>query len=172
MRMLRRHARGSVSATAPSTAVERFRAAAAAAGVEIDVRRYPEGTRTAADAAAAIGCEVGAIVKSLVFVAAGVGPVMALVSGANRADVGKLAAHFGAASVRQANAEEARAATGFAIGGTPPFGHVTAVPVVVDPDLLTHDQVWSAAGTPDSVWPIEPARLVEITGAAVVEVKQ
>jgi prolyl-tRNA editing enzyme YbaK/EbsC (Cys-tRNA(Pro) deacylase) len=161
-----------MSAIVPSAAVERFRAAAADSGLDIDVRRYPEGTRTAADAAAAIGCDVGAIVKSLVFVAEGLGPVMALVSGANRADLARLAAHFGAASVRQANADEVRAATGYAIGGTPPFGHATAVPIVIDPDLLGYDEVWSAAGTPDSVWPIAPARLVEITRAAVVEVKQ
>jgi prolyl-tRNA editing enzyme YbaK/EbsC (Cys-tRNA(Pro) deacylase) len=161
-----------MSATGPSAAVERFRAAAADSGLNIDVRRYPEGTRTAADAAAAIGCDVGAIVKSLVFVAEGVGPVMALVSGANRVDVARLAVHFGAASVRQANADEVRAATGYAIGGTPPFGHATAVPIVIDPDLLAFDEVWSAAGTPDSVWSTAPARLVEITCAAVIEVRQ
>lgn len=160
-----------MTAANPTPAIDRFLVAAAAAGLDVVVQRYPEGTRTAADAAAAIGCDVGAIVKSLVFVAEGVGPVMALVSGANRADELKLAAHFGVASVRRANADEVRAATGYAIGGTPPFGHAASVPVVIDPDLLVHDEVWSAAGTPDSVWPIAPARLAEITCAAVVAVK-
>ncbi len=155
-------------------AIDRFLAAAAAAGVDVAVSRFPEGTRTAADAAAAIGCELGAIVKSLVFVAE-LGDdsraVMALVSGANRADTDKLTLLFGATRVRQANAEEARSATGFAIGGTPPIGHATPIELVIDEDLMVFAEVWAAAGTPDSVWPIEPAKLVDITGAPVVEVK-
>jgi prolyl-tRNA editing enzyme YbaK/EbsC (Cys-tRNA(Pro) deacylase) len=161
-------------AATSTPAIDRFLAAASAAGVEVAVQRFPEGTRTAADAAAAIGCEPGAIVKSLVFVAErhdDSRAVVALVSGANRADTGKLARHFDVPSIRQANADEARAATGFAIGGTPPIGHVTATDLVIDEDLLRHELVWAAAGTPDSVWPIEPRRLVEITGAPVVEVK-
>ncbi len=156
-------------------AIDRFLAAAAAVGVTVEVARFPEGTRTAADAAAAIGCELGAIVKSLVFVAESTtrGPqaVMALVSGANRADTAKLAEHFSAERVRQANADEVRAATGFAIGGTPPIGHVTDVAMVIDEDLLHFTQVWAAAGSPDSVWPVTPSDLVAVTGAPVVRVK-
>lgn len=155
-------------------AIDRFLVAASDAGVEVAVARFPEGTRTAADAAAAIGCDLGAIVKSLVFVAEASGnsrAVMALVSGANRADTDKLARHFGVDTVRQANADEARAATGFAIGGTPPLGHATPIDLVIDEDLLQFAAVWAAAGTPDSVWPIDPRRLVEITSAPVIAVK-
>ncbi len=156
-------------------AIDRFLAAASTAGVTVDVARFPDGTRTAADAAEAIGCELGAIVKSLVFVAESSTcepeAVMALVSGTNRADTVKLAEYFAADRVRQANADEVRAATGYAIGGTPPIGHVSDVPIVIDEDLLRFAQVWAAAGTPDSVWPISPADLVAVTGARVVRVK-
>jgi prolyl-tRNA editing enzyme YbaK/EbsC (Cys-tRNA(Pro) deacylase) len=134
-----------------------------------DVRTYPEGTRTAADAAAAIGCDVGAIAKSLVFVVEGVGPVLALTSGANRVDVDKLGAHFGGVA-RQAKADEARAATGYAIGGTPPFAHPAPLPTVCDPALLTYDEVWAAAGTPQTVFAITPDDLVARASATVVDV--
>jgi prolyl-tRNA editing enzyme YbaK/EbsC (Cys-tRNA(Pro) deacylase) len=144
---------------------DRFLDAALAAGVEVEVTRYPEGTRTAADAARAIGCDVGAIVKSLVFVVDGTGPVLALTSGANRVDVALLAACFGASAARQAKADEVRDATGFAIGGTPPFG--AGLPTVVDEALCAYETVWAAAGTPDSVFPIAPTRLVEVTGGRV-----
>jgi prolyl-tRNA editing enzyme YbaK/EbsC (Cys-tRNA(Pro) deacylase) len=135
---------------------------------EFEVRRYPEGTRTAADAAAAIGCDVAAIVKSLVFVVEGVGSVLALTSGANVVDVGKLGAHFGGAA-RKAKADEARAATGYTIGGTPPFAHSAPLPTVCDPSLLDHAEVWAAAGTPDSVFAIAPADLLTRTNATVVD---
>jgi prolyl-tRNA editing enzyme YbaK/EbsC (Cys-tRNA(Pro) deacylase) len=135
---------------------------------EFDVKTYPEGTRTAADAAAAIGCDVGAIAKSLVFVVDGVGPVIALTSGANRVDVDKLGAHFGGVA-RQAKADEARTATGYAIGGTPPFAHPAPLPTVCDPALLTYDEVWAAAGTPQTVFAIEPSELLARTSADVVE---
>lgn len=110
-----------------STATDRFRRAAARLGIELDVVRYPEGTRTAEDAARAIGCTVGQIVDSLVFVAVAADgseePVLALTSGANRVDTDALARLHGARRVRKADADEVGAATGFAIGGTPPFGH-------------------------------------------------
>ena len=134
------------------------------------VRRFPAGTRTAGDAARAIGCELGAIVKSLVFVVEGVGPVLALTSGANRVDTAKLAAHFAATSARRATPDEARAATGFAIGGTPPFGHPRRLPAVCDPALLRYDTVWAAAGTPDTVFPISPAELLAASSATTVDV--
>lgn len=151
--------------------VDRVVAAARDAGLEIAVQRFPHGTRTAADAARAVGCAVEQIVKSLVFVADG-DPVVALVSGANRVDVGRLATALGAAQARRADGDEARAATGFAIGGVPPFGHARPMTVVVDRDLLAHEVVWAAAGLPDAVFPIAPADLVRVAGAAVADVAE
>lgn len=152
-------------------AVERFRAAAATHGIDPDVRRFPAGTRTAADAAAAIGCPVAAIVKSLVFMAAdetgSERAVLVLTSGANRVDTALAAGLLGAARVRRADADEVRASTGFAIGGTPPFGHATATAVLVDEDLLALGEVWAAAGAPDAVWSTTPDVLVEVTGGTV-----
>ena len=151
-----------------SGAIDRFAEAARAMGLHPQARRFPEGTKTAEDAARAIGCAVGQIVKSLVFVADGA-PVLALTSGANRVDESKLAVVAGAAEARRASPEEARAATGFAVGGTPPFGHVERVRTFCDEDLLAFDEVWAAAGTPDSVFPLAPADLVRVSGAAVVD---
>ena len=148
-----------------SGAVDRFLEAARVEGLDPDVRRFPEGTKTADDAARAIGCDVGQIVKSLVFMADD-RPVMAFTSGANRVDEAKLAEIVGAASVRRATPEEARAATGFAVGGTPPFGHPERLTCVVDHDLLAWGEIWAAAGTPDSVFPLSPADLLRVTGAA------
>jgi prolyl-tRNA editing enzyme YbaK/EbsC (Cys-tRNA(Pro) deacylase) len=138
-------------------------------GLGITVRQFPEGTRTAADAARAVGCDVAQIVKSLVFVAAG-RPVIALVSGANRLDEKRLGAAAGE-PVTKADAETARAATGYAIGGVPPFGHATEVPVFMDRDLLGHAMVWAAAGRPDSVFEISPERLHELSRATVLDLK-
>ena len=154
-----------------SDATERFRALAASVGVDVTVSEFPEGTRTATDAAAAVGCHVDAIVKSLVFVADG-RAVLALTSGGNRIDERRLADATGAAEVRKATADEARAATGYAIGGTPPFGHTGSgvADVLIDPALLMHDEVWAAAGTPSAVFPIAPARLAEVAGARAVDV--
>jgi prolyl-tRNA editing enzyme YbaK/EbsC (Cys-tRNA(Pro) deacylase) len=150
-------------------AVDRFVARAAELGIVVEPRTFPEGTRTALDAATAIGCAVGAIVKSLVFVADG-RPVLVLTSGANRVDEERLATALGASAVRKADADEVRAATGYAIGGTPPFGHDTALEVLLDEDLTTHAQVWAAAGTPSTVFPIDPGTLTSVTGARRVEV--
>jgi prolyl-tRNA editing enzyme YbaK/EbsC (Cys-tRNA(Pro) deacylase) len=143
--------------------VARVVAAAHDAGVEIAVERFPEGTRSAADAARAVGCEVAQIVKSLVFVAGG-SPVVALVSGANRVDLGRLGAVVGTDEVRKANGDEARTATGFPIGGVPPFGHTSSVTVLVDRELLGHDRLWAAAGLPDAVFAIVPDELLRISG--------
>jgi Cys-tRNA(Pro) deacylase len=151
--------------------VARVTDAARAAGVEISVERFPEGTRTAADAARAVGCEVGQIVKSLVFMADD-RPIVALVSGANRVDLARLARATGAAEARRADGDEARAATGFAIGGVPPFGHATQVSVLVDRDLLAYDRVWAAAGLPDAVFAITPAELVGASGADVADIRE
>jgi prolyl-tRNA editing enzyme YbaK/EbsC (Cys-tRNA(Pro) deacylase) len=152
-----------------SSATSRFEVWLADAGVGVSVKQFPAGTRTAMDAARAIGCDVGQIVKSLVFMAAG-RPVVALVSGANRLDEGRLAAAAGE-PVTKADAGVARSATGYAIGGVPPFGHATDVPVFMDRDLLGYGVVWAAAGRPDSVFEIAPARLRELSSAVVLDLK-
>ena len=146
--------------------VARVRAAAAALGLAIEVRRFPEGTRTAQDAAAAVGCPVGAIVKSLIFTVDDE-VVLALVSGANQLDEAKLAAAAGGTACGRASAEQVRAATGFAIGGVPPIGLATAVREFLDEDLLGHPLVWAAAGTPHDVFPIDPADLARASGGWV-----
>lgn len=134
------------------------------AGLAIQVERFPEGTRTAADAARAVGCDVAQIVKSLVFMADG-DPVLALVSGADRLDLARLAAATGATAVRRADGDEVRAATGFAIGGVPPIGHAGPLTILIDERLLSHDIVWAAAGLPDAVFRVSPAALQAATGA-------
>ena len=136
-------------------------------GLDIQVRTYPAGTRTANDAARAIGCDVAQIVKSLIFTADG-RPVVALVSGANRLNIGRLEALAGG-PVTKADAGLTREATGYAIGGVPPFGHANTLPVFMDRDLARHELVWAAAGRPDAVFPIAPARLAELSGARVEE---
>lgn len=137
---------------------ERFLEAAAVLGHAVEVRTFPEGTKTAEDAARAVGCDVAQIVKSLVFMADD-RPVLALTSGANRVDTAALARVAGASAVRRATPEEARAASGYAVGGTPPFGHPAPIPTFLDRDLLAHATVWAAAGTPDAVFATTPAEL-------------
>lgn len=147
-----------------SGARDRFTEAARALGLHPDVHVFPEGTKTAEDAARAIGCDVAQIVKSLVFVVEE-RPVLALTSGRNRVDTERLAALCGGGQARRATPEEARAATGFAVGGTPPFGHPAPVLTFVDETLLGFGEVWAAAGTPDSVFPLAPADLARLSGA-------
>jgi Cys-tRNA(Pro) deacylase len=149
--------------------MNRFEAWLSDAGIGVTVKQFPADTRTALDAARVVGCDVGQIVKSLVFVAAGK-PVVALVSGANRVDERRLAAVAGA-PVAKADAEAVRRATGYSIGGVPPFGHATQVPVFMDRDLLGHASVWAAAGRPDSVFEIDPQRLRELSQAEVADLK-
>ena len=149
--------------------MNRFESWLASTDFGVAVREFPQGTRTAVDAAGAVGCDVGQIVKSLVFIAAG-RPVVALVSGANRLDEGRLAAVAGE-PVAKADADTARTATGYAIGGVPPFGHATDVPVFMDRDLFGYGVVWAAAGRPDSVFEIQPERLRELSKAMVVDLK-
>jgi prolyl-tRNA editing enzyme YbaK/EbsC (Cys-tRNA(Pro) deacylase) len=139
-------------------------------GLDIQVRAFPQGTRTAADAAAAIGCEVAQIVKSLVFMVDGE-PVVALVAGPDRHDEGKLAEVAGGGRVRRATGDEVRAATGFVIGGVPPFGHATRLRCFVDHALLGHEVVWAAAGTPTHVFSAEPAALAAAAGAEVADLR-
>jgi prolyl-tRNA editing enzyme YbaK/EbsC (Cys-tRNA(Pro) deacylase) len=154
-----------------SSAIDRFLEAARVLGHPVEVRRFPEGTKTAEDAARAIGCEVGQIVKSLVFTADG-RPVLALTSGANRVDVARLAGLVGATDVRRASPEQARTATGFAVGGTPPFGHPERIRTLLDRDLLAYEEVWAACGTPDSVFRTTPAELQRTALAEVVDLKE
>ncbi len=145
--------------------------AAATLGLDIEVRRFPDGTKTAADAAAAIGVEVGQIVKSLVFAVDGT-VVMALVSGANQLDERKLAAAAGGTKASRVDADVVRQATGFPIGGVPPFGLATELDVFIDPDLLRYDEVWAAAGTWNDVFGSAPQALVQATGGAVVDLRR
>jgi len=150
----------------PSAA--RVQAVAAELGLAIRVVVMPASTRTADEAAAACGCDVAAIVKSLVFKGAASGrPLLLLVSGANRVDEVALAATIGEALERMPG-KEVRAVTGFAIGGIPPFGHATAPEVFIDRDLLAHPRVWAAAGTPHAVFEVEPQALAAAVGARVV----
>lgn len=138
--------------------------AGTARGLEIEPRSFPDGTKTADDAAAAIGVEVGQIVKSLVFVVDG-SPTMALVAGDNRLDEKKLSAACGGGKVERADADAVRAATGFPIGGVPPIGH--DLTIYVDEDLLRFEEVWAAAGTWTDVFAITPTDLVRVTGGTV-----
>ena len=140
--------------------------AGATRGLTIEPRSFPEGTKTAADAAAAIGVEVGQIVKSLVFLVDGA-PVIALVAGDNQLDEKKLAVAHGGGTVSRADADAVRAATGFPIGGVPPLGH--ELPIHIDEDLLRWDEVWAAAGTWTDVFPISPDDLVRVSGGTVAD---
>jgi Cys-tRNA(Pro) deacylase len=158
-----------MSDTHPNTL--RVIAAAREAGLTITTRRFPEGTKTAADAAAAIGVTVGQIVKSLVF---GVDNeiVMALVSGSNQLDEKKLALAAGGAKCARVDADAVREATGYPIGGVPPFGHSTQLRVFVDPDLLQYDEVWAAAGTWNDNFGAAPADIVRVAGGVVADLKR
>lgn len=154
--------------------IQRVVDAAARKGVALDVHVFSESTHTAEEAAAAVGAELGQIVKSLVFVAPGADgalePLLCLVSGPNRVDLARLAAVTGEADVRRANASEARELTGFTIGGIPPIGHVQPVRVVMDPDLGRFQVVWAAAGTATAVFPVPPATLRMLSNAHVAPI--
>ena len=144
------------------------------------IKEFDASTATAQHAAEAIGTSVERIVKSLVFMA-GAQPILVLASGPNRVDTHKVAELVGETTARangdpvgqpikRANADQVREFTGFAIGGVPPFGHATTLMTFIDRDLLQFDEVWAAAGTPNTVFPIDPRRLVEITGGHVDDV--
>ena len=146
---------------------ERVIDSARSLGLEVDVRRMEGSTATVGDAAGAVGCEEAQIAKSLVFVADG-DPVLCICSGAHRVDPGLLADAVDAAEIRQATPDEVRAATGFAVGGVPPFGH--GLPVVLDATLLRFDRVWAAGGDGHSLFEVDPRALVDCTSAAVADV--
>lgn len=151
-----------------SRSVDRVVEAAARAGLRIEVLEFPEGTKTAADAAAAIGCEVAAIVKSLVF-AVDDEPVVAFVPGDRRLDTDKLAQVSGGGRVTRASLELVRQATGYVAGGTPPIGHATDLRVFADHALRRHDPLWAAAGTPTTVFPISVADLDRVAAPVWAE---
>lgn len=147
--------------------------AANARGLEVEISEFPEGTRSADDAARAVGASVDQIVKSLVFVVDG-RPVMALVSGANRLDPAKLAAAIGTepTAVERADADTVRRATGYPIGGVPPFGHSEELPTYIDDSLLSHQSVWAAAGTPNHVFELTPPQLVQASGGTTADLAE
>ena len=137
-------------------------------GVVVEPHHQAEGAKTAADAAAAVGCDVSQIVKSLIFGVDGE-VVVAYVSGANQLDEAKLAEAAGGLQCSRVDADAVRAATGFPIGGVPPFGHATRLRVFIDPDLLGYDVVWAAAGTWHDVFSLTPQQLVDASGGVVAE---
>ncbi len=150
--------------------VERVRAALAAQGHDDTVQAFPEGTRSAAEAAAAVGCEVAQIAKSIVF-RGGERVVLVIASGANRVDTQKIAAATGLA-IRRADGGWVRDVTGFAIGGVAPVGHLTPPVVLLDEDLFGFERVWAAAGSPMHVFATTPGELLRISGGARADVKE
>ena len=155
-------------------AVQRVLDAAARKGVQLKIHVFPEGTHTAEEAAAAVGAELGQIVKSLIFVARADGgrpvPVLCLVSGPNRVDLAGLAAVTGEPDIRRATAAEAKELTGYTIGGIPPIGHPAGIRVVMDPDLGRFETVWAAAGTATAVFPVPPGTLRMLSNAHVAPI--
>lgn len=149
---------------------QRVQEALAAAGSQALVRELPDSARTSQEAAAALGVEVGQIAKSLLFLADG-RPVLAVLSGSDRLDPDRLAAHVGASRVGRADADAVRAATGFPIGGVSPVGHGPSLRLVIDRGLESYDVVWAAAGTPHAVFPTTFAELIEVSGGEPGEVR-
>lgn len=158
--------------TPATSAAERLRHALADLVLTVDIRRFPQSTRTAQDAAAAIGCDVAQIAKSLIFRGADSDrPILVVVSGARRVDVGRVAEAIGERPLK-ADADYVRRRTGFAIGGVAPVGHLEAPYTLVDRTLLGYPTLWAAAGTPDSVFELTPDALVRITGGVVADVAE
>ncbi|MDH3731582.1 MAG: YbaK/EbsC family protein [Acidimicrobiia bacterium] len=152
-------------------ASRRVVAAGASFGVSVEVHQFPEGTKTSQDAADAVGCHLGAITKSLVFMVDDE-PVIAMLPGDRRLDATKLATVHGGVSSRRASLDEVRQATGFAAGGTPPFGHDRVLAIYADAGLREHEARWAAAGTPSTVFPISVDELLRATGAAVADLAE
>ncbi len=154
-----------------SIAAARVQRVVAAKGFDFAVRELPESTHTAADAAAAVGCAVGDIAKSLIFKARVSGrPVLVIASGANQVDIGKVSALLGE-KIGKADADFVRLKTGFAIGGIPPVGHAVAIETFIDEDLLVRETIWAAAGTPNALFSLPSKALEPLTGGAVADVK-
>ena len=158
-----------MSGAGPKSGAERLAAALAELGREHRVVRFDQTTRTAAEAAAAIGCEVAQIAKSLVFkTSESERPVLVIASGPNRVDERRLAealaAEIAGESIQRPDAEFVRARTGYSIGGVAPIGHAEPPLTVIDADLFRHETIWAAAGTPNSVFALTPDQLAEMTG--------
>ena len=145
-------------------------------GIDVLPRHFPQGAKTAQDAAEAIGVDVGQIVKSLIFGVASDADelelVLAYVSGRNQLNEKLLAAAAGAEKCKRVDADAVRTSTGYPIGGVPPFGHTTQLRVFIDPDLLQYDEVWAAAGTWNDVFAIEPNELVRASGGKVTDLRK
>jgi Cys-tRNA(Pro) deacylase len=143
---------------------------AAARGVQLAPRHFPDSTRTAAEAAAVVGVAVERIVKSLVFRLGEDGVVVALVNGASMCDTDRLSALCDGAAIRRLDADGVRSATGFPIGGVAPFGYPQPLPVFVDSTLTGFDTVWAAAGTPNCNMELTPEELIRLSGGTVADV--
>lgn len=155
----------------PGSSTARVEAALSTLGLAFEVRIFAQSTRTSAEAAAAIGCRVAQIAKSIIFKAKPSGrPVLVVASGPNRVDEKKITAHLGEA-LGKADAEFVRARTGFAIGGVPPLGHTERVVTYIDRDLMALGEIWAAAGTPFSVFRLTGADLVRLTQGHVLDVR-
>jgi prolyl-tRNA editing enzyme YbaK/EbsC (Cys-tRNA(Pro) deacylase) len=150
-------------------AVRRVAGALADVGITAEIVEFSQSTRTAEEAAQAIGTTVERIVKSLIFMA-GDEMLLVLTSGGNRVDTTRLGEALGV-PIKRADAAAVRQATGFAIGGVPPIGHASTLPVVIDRDLLQYDLVFAAAGTPHAIFPITPKDLCRITAARILDIK-
>jgi prolyl-tRNA editing enzyme YbaK/EbsC (Cys-tRNA(Pro) deacylase) len=158
--------------TSLSPSAQRVQDALSARGVELQVVEMPDSTRTSADAAAAVGCSVGQIAKSLIFKGkSSHRPLLVIASGSNRVDEKKIAAIFGE-KIEKPDADFVRARTGFVIGGVPPLGHTEPLTTLIDADLFQYSEIWGAAGTPNAVFRLTPQQLAEITGGDVVDVKR
>jgi len=165
-----RPAPGPVASPQEGGSVARVRAALAAAGHPDTIRAFPEGTRTAEDAARAVGCSVAEIAKSLVFRQKGSArPVLVIVSGADHVDLDRLAAILGA-PIERAEGRWVREVTGFAIGGVAPLAHLTPPLVLIDARVMALSRVWAAAGSPAHVFETTPERLLALSAGRVVEV--
>jgi Cys-tRNA(Pro) deacylase len=152
-----------------SPTAQRVQSALAAAGVDSEIVEYDVPARTSAEAARVLGCDVAQIAKSLVFRTATGEPLLVIASGANRVDEKKLGVHTGG-DIGKADAEFVRRVTGYAIGGIPPLAHATVMKVLIDRELLQHDRLFAAGGTPHAMFPIAPADLVRVSGGTVADV--
>ena len=154
-----------------STSAQKVQDALSQSGLKLQVVELPASTRTSAEAAQAVGCQIGQIAKSLIFKTCETQrPILVIASGANRVDELKIGARLGE-PIGKADAEFVRSRTGFVIGGVPPIGHIEAIKTFIDEDLLAFEQIWAAAGTPHAVFPLKPADLVKITNGEVIQVR-
>jgi prolyl-tRNA editing enzyme YbaK/EbsC (Cys-tRNA(Pro) deacylase) len=153
-----------------STSAQKVQDVLAELGMTLQVVELPSSTRTAVEAAQAVGCQVGQIVKSLVFRGAhSYRPVLIVASGANRVNEARLGAALGE-PIAKADADYVRLRTGFAIGGVPPLAHAEPLSIFIDQDLLQYSEIWAAAGTPHAVFCLTPAQLVTMTGGTVTQI--